>query len=262
MSSTSLEWIKHRLIGTPLQGPLESARDLLSYAKSRRHPDLRHIFQEGRTARAVLSRCVRPGMNCLDVGCHLGSVLSEFVRLAPGGAHYAVEPLPHKAAWLRKRYPRATIVEAAITEEEGEIKFSWNRSRSGFSSIASDRPGDDQIERVTVRTCPLDSVVPETVPVGFLKVDTEGAELMAFRSAERILTRDRPPVLFECARRSTLAMGFEVEDVFKTLTERYGYEVMYLDGFLENGSPLTLDEFTGAMVYPFRAFNFMAVPPA
>ncbi|MEO0531973.1 MAG: FkbM family methyltransferase, partial [Planctomycetota bacterium] len=75
-----------------------------------------------------------------------------------------------------------------------------------------------------------------------------------------ILDRDRPVVLFECARRSTEALGFQVDEVFTTLTERYGYHVMYLHEYLGDRASLDLETFKKSMLYPFKAFNFVAVP--
>lgn len=254
------EWVKHRMIGSPLQRPAEFVRDLSKLPRRLRHPELRDIFLEGPRSREVIAHAVQPGMNCLDVGCHLGSVLSEIIRQSPNGAHTAIEPLPYKAEWLRQKFPQTTIIEAAVSEDEGEVEFSWNKSRPGFSSLASVGPAGDQIELVTVRTRPLDEMVPADVSIGFMKVDVEGAELMAFRSAKRIMTEDRPTVLFECARRSTNALGFSVDQVFEVLTNKYDYSVMYLHEYLGDRKPLDLEAFKQSMFYPFKAFNFVAVP--
>ncbi len=254
------EWIKHRVIGSPLQRPAESLRHLATLPKRLRHPELRDIFLEGRRASVVIGRSVTEGMHCLDVGCHLGSVLSEFVRHSPSGQHIAIEPLPYKAAWLRKRYPQVEIIEAAVSEAEGDVEFTWNKSRPGFSSLAKESPNGDEVESVRVRTLPLDEIVPVDRKIGFMKIDVEGAELMALRSARRILTQDRPAVLFECARRSTEALGFQVDEVFTTLTNEFGYQVMYLHEYLNGRQLLDLETFKQSMFYPFKAFNFMAVP--
>lgn len=254
------EWVKHRVIGSPLHRPAEYVRHLATLPRRLRNPELRDIFLEGPRSREVIARTVERDMNCLDVGSHLGSVLSEMIRYAPDGRHTAIEPLPYKAEWLRKKYPQATVIEAAVSEIEGEVEFSWNKSRPGFSSLASEGPAGDQIERVKVCTRPLDEMVPSNRPIGFLKVDVEGAELMAFRSAKRIMTKDRPTVLFECARRSTNALGFEVDQVFDVLTNEYDYSVMYLHEYLGERTELDLEAFKKSMFYPFKAFNFVAVP--
>ncbi len=253
------EWVKHRVIGSPLHRPAEFMRHLSTLPRRLRNPELRDIFLEGPRSREVITKAIAPGMNCLDVGCHLGSVLCQMVRCSPQGKHTAIEPLPYKAEWLRNRYPNVTIIEAAVSEQEGEVEFTWNKSRPGFSSLASEGPAGDELERLQVRTRPLDEMVPPSQPIGFMKIDVEGAELMAFRSARRIMTEDRPTVLFECARRSTNALGFEVDQVFEVLTGDYDYSVMYLHEYLSSVKPLDLEAFKQSMFYPFKAFNFVAV---
>lgn len=254
------EWVKHRVIGTPLHAPAEYARHLMALPKRLRNPELRDVFLEGWRTRQVIANAIRPGMNCLDVGCHLGSILSEIVRHSPHGKHTAIEPLPYKAEWLRNRYPRVNVVEAAVSESAGEVEFTWNKSRPGFSSLANEGLEGDELERLKVSTRALDEIVPEDQPIGFMKIDVEGAELMAFRSAKRIMSQDRPTVLFECAVRSTNALGFEVDQVFDLLTEEYDYSVMYLHEFLNGRATLNLEGFKQSMRYPFKAFNFVATP--
>jgi len=254
------EWIKCRMIGSPLHRPAEALRHLSNLPKRLRFPELNDIFQEGPRAHQVIAETVTDGMHCVDVGCHLGSVLSEFTRLSPTGNHTAIEPLPYKAAWLRQRYPQVNVVEAAVSESVGDVDFTWNRSRPGFSSLSGADLNGDLLQRVQVRTLPLDDMVDCNTQVGFLKIDVEGAELLALRSARRILSTDRPTVLFECARRSTNAMGFEVDDVFRVLTDDYNYRVMFLHEYLGDRKSLDLESFCESMVYPFKAFNFVAVP--
>ncbi|MEM8947563.1 MAG: FkbM family methyltransferase [Planctomycetota bacterium] len=254
------EWIKHRVIGSPLQRPAEIVRQWATIPKRFKHPELTDILLEAPRSRQVIAKAVTDGMNCVDVGCHLGSVLSEMLRHSPSGVHTAIEPLPYKADWLRSRYPQTNVVEAAVAETAGQVEFTWNKSRPGFSSLAAESPNGDLVERVTVQTQPLDEIVPADRSIGFMKVDVEGAELLALRSGRRIMTQDRPTVMFECARRSTNALGFEVDQVYDLLTNDYDYLVMYLHEYLSNRQPLDLESFKKSMFYPFKAFNFVAVP--
>src|SRR5688572_28907092 len=95
------ERIASTLIGTPLQGPAQRLLRLRGLAQRLRHPELREIYLEGERIDKLMQVTITDGMNCIDVGCHLGSVLQRIIRLSPTGRHVAVEPLPYKAAWLR-----------------------------------------------------------------------------------------------------------------------------------------------------------------
>ena len=57
-------------------------------------------------------------------------------------------------------------------------------------------------------------------PIAFIKIDVEGAEHAALRGAERILTEQRPVLLFESEQRHL--GGGDVRDGFETL-HRLGY---------------------------------------
>ena len=50
-----------------------------------------------RQACELMSRVLSADSNCVDVGCHQGQFLREFLKYAPRGRHFAFEPLPHLA---------------------------------------------------------------------------------------------------------------------------------------------------------------------
>jgi len=50
----------------------------------------------------IMKRVLREDSNCVDVGCHQGSILREMLRLAPKGTHFAFEPLPGMYEGLRE----------------------------------------------------------------------------------------------------------------------------------------------------------------
>ncbi len=82
------ERLAHSLIGTPLQGPAERLRGLRQAWSRRKHPEQDEISREGERAKAFVKATVVDGMNCLDVGCHLGSVLDqEAVRVLVAEFH-------------------------------------------------------------------------------------------------------------------------------------------------------------------------------
>jgi FkbM family methyltransferase len=199
-------------------------------------------------------------MNCIDAGCHLGSVLNEMVRLAPQGRHIGVEPLPYKAAWLRRKFPMAEIHEVALGAEDSTVEFFYNPGRSGVSGLRSRLDG--VTDRLTVRCRRLDDLVPTDRRIGFLKMDLEGAEYEAFRGMRRLLAESRPVVLFECTKTGLDPFGRSASEVFALLEREARYRVYLIRDWLAGGPPLDEPGFAAAMIYPFRAFNFVAAPAA
>ena len=99
--------------------------------------------------------------------------------------------------------------------------------------------------------------------IGFIKIDVNGAELLAMRGALQLLQRDRPFVLLECTRSGLDAFGFSAGQVHSLLVDEAGMRIQLLKDWLDgNDRRLDPDAFAACMVYPFTAFNFAvtAVP--
>lgn len=253
------ERIASALIGTRLQRPAENMRRLGLVWQRWRHPELRDVIDECHHVQALLERVLTPEMNCIDVGCHLGSMLQQMVRLAPRGRHIAVEPVPYKAAWLKQKFPGVDVRQLALSETAGTAEFFIPAQSSGLSSLHRDTvPG--AANKIEVPLARLDDLVPEGQPVGFIKIDVEGYELAVFRGARRLLRSQRPMLLFECTQRGLVNAGVDSSQVFNELTHESGYQVYLIKGRLAGEAPLDAATFAGAMIYPFKAFNFIAVP--
>lgn len=255
---TLYERIASSLIGTPVQGMAEGLRGLAELPKRLKHPEMKEVYLEGGRAKEVIERLVTPGVNCIDIGCHLGSVLERFVRKSPAGRHIAVEPLPYKAGWLRKKFPGVEVHECALGEEETTVEFFHDPKHSGFSGLKSH--GDGEKRALQVRCRRLDDVEPADRKIAFIKLDVEGAEYYVFRGARRVLAESRPVVLFECTGSGLEAFDLEARRVFDLLNDELGYRIYLIKDWLAGAGPLDLAAFEAAMKYPFQGFNFIAAP--
>jgi FkbM family methyltransferase len=252
------EYIVSALIGTPLQRPVEAIRSFVRLPRRWKKPELRELHLEGERSSRVLRRTITPEMNCIDVGCHLGSGLECIVRLAPRGRHIAIEPLPYKAAWLKRKYPEVEVHQLAIGDGEGDVEFFYQLGKSGWSGLRRHGRGSAMTIRVPYRR--LDDIVPPDRPIGFMKIDVEGGEYSLFRGARRILTDSRPVVLFECTRSGLDAFGLSASQVYSSLVEETQYRIFLIKDWLSDGQPLSPAQFEDSMVYPFKAFNYVAAP--
>jgi FkbM family methyltransferase len=248
------------VIGTPLQRPAEHLRRLWQLPTRLRHPELREVHLEQDRIRSLMRRTITAEMNCIDVGCHLGSVLHEITRLSTNGKHIAIEPVPYKAAWLRRRFPAVEVHEIVLGEEEATVELFYDPRQSGFSSLGRHAHLGEATRVITVACKRLDDIVPAGRPIGFLKVDVEGAEFHVLRGARRLLRESQPVVLFECTRTMIAPLGLSAHQVFSLLTEEIRYDIFLLKDWLSGGLPLDLPSFEASMVYPFQAFNYVAVP--
>ena len=250
-------YVKHLVIGSPVERAMEQLRWVAAVGDRMRHPELAAFHRELRYVDLALTRLVRPDFSCIDGGAHIGSVLSKFVRLSPNGRHLAIEPVPYKAGWLRRRYPDVDVRQVAISDRPGTSRFYEDRRRPGYSGLRM-LDGAFEVETYDVEVARLDDLVGER-DVQFVKLVLEGAELPALRGAARLLARCRPALLFECGVPAALELfGYERTDVWEFL-HTAGYDVYLVQDYVFGREPISRDEFRRAGTYPFPGFKFVAL---
>lgn len=251
------ERVAAHLIGTRLQRPAEWLRAKRGERFRREHPELAEWFREGELTQQVLDRVLKADTNCIDIGCHIGSFLQMIVTRAPRGRHLAIEPVPHKAANLRRKFAQVTVHEVALSDVAGRADFFVNESQTSYSGLtARAEPGATVVATTVQRRC-LDDLVSADTRIGFVKIDVNGAELLALRGGLELLKRDRPFVLLECTKSGLDDYGFGSDEVHALLVGEAGMRIQLLKDWLAgNGRTLDAAAFADAMVYPFKAFNF------
>lgn len=209
---------------------------------------------------AVLDRCLRPASNAVDVGAHEGSILREILKRAPQGEHHAFEPLPELAAGLRRRFPGVHVHEAAVADEPGEREFVHVTNAPAYSGLRErnyDRP-DPRLTRIRVAVTTIDTLVPESTRVDFMKIDIEGGEYHALLGAQRTIARGRPTFVFEGSRAAP-AYGVDPGKVYDLVCAHEGYRLSLMERWLEGRAPYTRDEFVENWERGFE-YYFIASP--
>jgi FkbM family methyltransferase len=253
------EYFKHLLIRTPLQEPSHKIKSLIRLKELINFPEQREIQLESDRIDLLMKQVIFSSANCLDIGAHLGSVLTKITHLAPEGKHMAFEALPYKANWLKKKFPEVQVRQVALTDKQGETKFYLDKDRTGYSGMSPNLGKRAKtIQEIVVPCNTLDDLLPENHQIDFMKIDVEGTELSVFKGAKNTLSRYHPIILFECVRSSAHRYGVTPKIMFEYLNQEYGYSIFLVKDFLVGGKPLTLEKFDAAMHYPFQAFNFVA----
>jgi FkbM family methyltransferase len=253
------ERMKSLLVGTRLDPLARTARWIWQLRHLGPHPELHAFYCEERILPLLFERLLKPDWNCIDVGAHLGSSVSEFVQLAPGGRHVAFEPTPRKAAWLRKKFPALQVHECALSNGSARAGFYVHSSESAFSGLCLEPPRGQAFAAIDVEQVRLDDVIDPDYRADLLKIDVEGAELWVLEGSQQLLRRSRPHVVFECTKKGNKATGTAACAVFEWL-EAENYDVYMPAEYLAGRGPLSLERFTAAQEYPFQALNFLAVP--
>jgi len=215
-----------------------------------RNVEMTEVELEERRLPLVLNRLIKETSCTIDVGCHIGSFLSAIVRLAPDGTHIAIEPSPTKCRWLRRRFPDVNIIEGAASDQTGYASFEEDHARSGYSRLSNNGHG------YQVRSLKLDDL--PIAMADFIKIDVEGDELKVLRGADRLIERWRPRIIFECAC-ELQDTNTDRRGIYEHLTD-IGYEIFCFADFLYDRGPMGFDEFRKCGLYPFRAYNYIALP--
>jgi FkbM family methyltransferase len=158
---------------------------------------------------AFVRKAVRPGQIVVDIGANVGYFSMICADLAgPGGHVYSYEPLGQNFELFERsnrenRFEeRVTLRRCAVGASSGMANLVWlplerRALNSGGAFLKPDGAGVAAGHEV--RSVPVVALDAEEfrAPVSFLKIDVEGAELLAFRGAANLLRRDRPTILAE-----------------------------------------------------------------
>jgi FkbM family methyltransferase len=199
-----------------------------------------------------------PGQTFVDVGAHIGSVFAEVLRRDPTAHVVAFEATPEKAAWLRRRFPRAEVHSCALADAPGQMTFFIQPAAGGYNSLV--RPLDSKrFTEITVDVKRLDDIAIRG-EIGVMKVDVEGAELQVLEGARETITLNRPTIVFESAATTGVDSSAARLGAWRLL-DGLGYQILVPTRVASAGAAgLTEEAFADAHVYPRRATNFFAVP--
>lgn len=189
-----------------------------------------HLYMYGPTKNLsivpLISRYALPGTAAIDVGAHSGYFtlcLSDAV--GQGGKVFAFEasPIIFKELLENIELNQLTNVEAnnrAVSDKTELIDFylapTWK------SEISSMRSAEGT--KTTIEAVALDTLIPVTQPVSFVKIDVEGAEMKVLEGMSGIIQRDRPVMVIEISDRWLKELGSSSKAVFEFL-HHHGYKI-------------------------------------
>lgn len=173
------------------------------------------------------------GMTVFDVGANLGMyTLLAARRVGPTGRLHAFEPTPVVAERLRNNVrlnelSNVVVNQVAVSDCAGVATF-FLREGSDRNTLGSGEGVPIQVPTVTLDGY-LESQGLGAVDV--LKIDVEGAEVMALRGGARLLTGPGAPViLIEFNTRALKAAGADPAEL-RGLLEEYGYSCYTLEPY-------------------------------
>ena len=178
-----------------------------------------------------MKRYLRPGDSFVDVGANIGvySLLASSL-IGSSGQIQAFEPGQKARSRLHENITlnglnNLQVHDYAIGESEGYVNFLTDMDTTNRMLTAI----DDGKPSTLVPLVRMDDVLITQFALG--KIDIEGAELLAFRGAKRLLAEANPPVWLIEINDSLRDFGF-TEHEFKNWLLEHGYELALYDADL------------------------------
>ncbi len=180
----------------------------------------------------VILRLLRPGDTVIDVGANVGYfTLLAATQVGPTGRVFAVEPVPPTVRRLKQNVEHSglaniTICPCAAVAVSDTVRIA-RRGVGDVSGQNTMRPSAAADTFWSVDGVTLDAQVPRDRPVRLIKLDAEGAELLALRGATAHLQgADGPFLLCEVTDQYLRELGGSAGELW-SLLEAHGYRYIY-----------------------------------
>lgn len=174
----------------------------------------------------------------LDVGANVGYFGLLIAKKFTRSPVVAFEPNPSIADCLQDSIrrngmgDRMTVARQAVSCKNGSLPFVVEGNNSGHSRLATDTSGNQIIEVETVIFDEWVKSHPIGARVACMKMDVEGAEVMALRGMREFLERDRPALCVEGYDNQLREFGSSLQELKQLLAEAGYREVAPCDGNL------------------------------
>ena len=192
----------------------------------------------------ILHRWLQEGSVCLDIGAGYGRYaffLSQLVQ--DSGQVHCFEPLDYNLAVLRSivrfhRLNNVTIVPKALSNQSGTQNFVLPiKKQSGIlpamahslAHLATDSESNGVKKAVSVTTIDQYASEHQLNRIDLIKCDVEGAELLVFEGAKKVLNRGKPVILCEAYEAWLKRFGRTREDLLRFFNQ-FNYQAFALKG--------------------------------
>lgn len=192
----------------------------------------------------AVQQLLRPGDTFVDVGANVGyfTLLASKI-VGRNGKVISFEPAPSNASRLREnvRLNQAENVityEFAVSDRPGTVRIG--RQREGGSATFTIRIKESTAESWEVSAVQLDRILDSQQNIRLIKIDTEGAELLALKGfVEHLRSGNVPYVFCEIADSPFRELGGSTEELY-SLMSSFGYSAYACNK--RRFTPLNLDD--------------------
>jgi len=179
-----------------------------------------------------------------DIGANIGWYSIYFEKLFKQLQIHAFEPVKTAYEQFLKNMSlnQSGFIHAhnfGLADKNGAVDFYVSPSLLAASSLADTFQTNDKIKvKGEIRRlddyCNKNDILPD-----FIKCDVEGAELLVFKGAEKILSEARPLVMMELLRKWSKCFNYHPNDVIDLFNKKNYFCYVIVDGKLQRCDVVT-----------------------
>jgi FkbM family methyltransferase len=182
---------------------------------------------------AIIAAHARSG-TFLDVGVNLGQTLLDVRATHQEMAYLGFEPNPACVAYVQRlieanHFNNCSLVPTALADRPGVAKLYGNHATDHASTMFGDMRARRPVREQYISVQRFDDL--GFAGIGFIKIDTEGAELDVLRGMTRLLEAERPTILCEvlpqCGGNTPERAAERRGDLMKFVRD-LGYQVLHV----------------------------------
>lgn len=179
----------------------------------------------------TLGRLCRSGMTVFDIGANAGYLTLLMAKIVGDSGHvHAFEPIPQNSECLLETLringlQNVTVHQIAISDQKGQAQMNYVGVFDGFATLAEGGHNyyyGQYADRVSVATISIDLFCSEMgiAEIGLIKMDIEGAEILALAGMEQTIAIHRPVMIIE------FWGGGNIREGMRLLSKRHRVEVL------------------------------------
>ena len=178
---------------------------------------------------------LKPDTTLFDVGANIGMMAVPILYSQPVLKVISVEASPNSLSYLKKTHDAASfrerwqIIDKAVADQPGVVDFHISKSANGALDGLRNTDRAEIVDTIKVECTTLDTIWKEQQQpeISFIKIDIEGADLLALRGAKDCISKCRPVILMEWNQINIKPFGF-TNAALMDFVKEINYEIFYL----------------------------------
>jgi len=183
----------------------------------------------------IIQSFLKPQATLLDIGANIGMMAIPMLWAEPTLNVISVEASPNSLIYLQKTHDespykdRWKIIDKAVADVPGTVDFYLSQSANGALDGLRNTERAEIVNTVKIECTTIDIIwhANNDPEVEFIKIDIEGADLLALKGGLECINKCRPVILMEWNQTNIRAFKLDNDDLMK-FVDGIGYEIYYL----------------------------------